>query len=49
MAPRKTKVPTVSLRKPDRKAAAVAPAVKPQAAVMDTGTGSGFGGSYSGW
>ena len=49
MAPRKTKVPTVSLRKPDRKAGAVAPAVKPQAAVMDTGTGSGFGGSYSGW
>jgi len=49
MAPRKTKVPTVSLRKPVLKAAAVAPALKPQAAVMDTGTGSGFGGSYSGW
>jgi len=49
MAPRKTKVPTVSLRKPVLKAAAVAPALKPQAAIMDTGTGSGFGGSYSGW
>jgi capsid protein len=48
MAPRKTKVPTVSLRKPVLKAAAVAPALKPQAAVMDT-QGSGFGGSYSGW
>jgi capsid protein len=49
MAPRKTKVPTVSLRKPVLKAAAVAPALKPQAAVMDSNTGSGFGGSYSGW
>jgi capsid protein len=49
MAPRKTKAPTVSLRKPSLKAAAVAPALKPQAAVMDSGTGSGFGGSYSGW
>jgi capsid protein len=48
MAPRKTKVPTVSLRKPVLKAAAVAPALKPQAAVMDN-QGSGFGGSYSGW
>jgi capsid protein len=49
MAPRKTKVPTVSLRKPVLKAAADAPALKPQAAVMDNGSGSGFGGSYSGW
>jgi capsid protein len=48
MAPRKTKVPTVSLRKPVLKAAAVAPALKPQAAIMDN-QGSGFGGSYSGW
>jgi len=48
MAPRKTKAPTVSLRKPVLKAAAVAPALKPQAAVMDN-QGSGFGGSYSGW
>jgi capsid protein len=48
MAPRKTKVPTVSLRKPALKAAAVAPALKPQAAVMDT-QGSSFGGLYSGW
>jgi capsid protein len=48
MAPRKTKVPTVSLRKPVLKAAAVAPALKPQAAVMDN-QGTGFGGSYSGW
>ena len=49
MASRKKTTPTVSLRKPVLKAAAVAPALKPQAAVMDTGTGSGFGGSYSGW
>jgi capsid protein len=48
MAPRKTKVPTVSLRKPVLKAAAVAPALKPQAAIMDN-QGTGFGGSYSGW
>ena len=48
MAPRKTKAPTVSLRKPVLKAAAVAPELKPQAAVMDN-QGSGFGGSYSGW
>lgn len=48
MAPRKTKVPTVSLRKPVLKAAAVAPALKPQAAIMDN-QGAGFGGSYSGW
>ena len=48
MAPRKKTTPTVSLRKPVLKAAAVAPALKPQAAVMDT-QGSGFGGSYSGW
>jgi capsid protein len=48
MAPRKTKVPTVSLRKPVLEAAAVAPSLKPQAAVMDN-QGSGFGGSYSGW
>jgi capsid protein len=48
MAPRKTKAPTVSLRKPILKAAAVAPALKPQAAIMDN-QGSGFGGSYSGW
>ena len=48
MAPRKTKVPTVSLRKPVLKAAAVAPSLKPQAAVMDQ-QGGGFGGSYSGW
>jgi capsid protein len=48
MAPRKTKVPTVSLRKPVLKAAAVAPALKPQAAIMDN-QGSGFNGSYSGW
>ena len=49
MASRKKTIPTVSLRKPVLKAAAVAPALKPQAAVMDPGTGSGFGGSYSGW
>ena len=48
MASRKKTTPTVSLRKPVLKAAAVAPALKPQAAVMDT-QGSGFGGSYSGW
>jgi capsid protein len=48
MAPRKTKVPTVSLRKPVLKAAAVAPSLKPQAAIMDN-QGTGFGGSYSGW
>jgi len=48
MAPRKTKVPTVSLRAPKPKTGQ-APALKPQAAVMDSGTGSGFGGSYSGW
>jgi len=48
MAPRK-KTPTVSLRKPVLKAAADAPTLKPQAAVMDNGGGSGFGGSYSGW
>ena len=47
MAPRKTKVPTVSLRKPVLKAAADAPTLKPQAA--NGNDGSGFGGSYSGW
>ena len=47
MAPRKTKVPTVSLRAPKPKTGQAAP-LKPQAAVMDT-QGSGFGGSYSGW
>ena len=48
MAPRKKTIPTVSLRKPALKGAAVAPSLKPQAAVMDQ-QGSGFGGSYSGW
>ena len=48
MAPRKTKAPTVSLRKPVLRAAAVAPSLKPQAATFDN-QGSGFGGSYSGW
>jgi capsid protein len=47
MAPRKTKVPTVSLRAPKPKTGQGA-SLKPQAAVMDT-QGSGFGGSYSGW
>lgn len=47
MAPRKTKVPTVSLRKPVLKAAAVAPSLLPQAADMNCG--SGLGASYSGW
>jgi capsid protein len=47
MAPRKTKVPTVSLRAPKPKTGHGA-SLKPQAAVMDT-QGSGFGGSYSGW
>ena len=47
MAPRKTKVPTVSLRAPKPKTGQAAP-LKPQAAVMDT-QGSGVGGSYSGW
>ena len=47
MAPRKTKVPTVSLRAP-KPQTGQAPSLKPQAAVMDT-QGSGFGGSYSGW
>ena len=47
MAPRKIKVPTVSLRKPVLKAAAVAPALKPQAAGMDNG--AGYGNGYSGW
>ena len=48
MAPRKTKVPTVSLRAPKPKTGQAAP-LKPQAAVMDTGNGTGFGSSYSGW
>jgi capsid protein len=47
MAPRKTKVPTVSLRAPKPKTGQGA-SLKPQAAVMDT-QGGGFGGSYSGW
>ena len=47
MAPRKTKVPTVSLRAPKPKTGQGA-SLKPQAAVMDQ-QGSGFGGSYSGW
>mgnify|MGYP006168077207 CR=1 FL=1 len=44
MAPRKKTTPTVSLRKPVLKAAAVAPALKPQAAedVLEIGTGSGY-------
>ena len=47
MAPRK-KIPTVSLRAP-KPQTGQAPSLKPQAAVMDNNTGSGFGGSYSGW
>ena len=47
MAPRKTKVPTVSLRAP-KPQTGQAPSLKPKAAVMDN-QGSGFGGSYSGW
>ena len=45
MAPRKTKVPTVSLRKKTLKGAESLP--KPQAGYASDG--SGFGGSYSGW
>jgi len=50
MAPRKTKVPTVSLRKPVQKTGQ-APSLKPQAAAMDNGMGmgNGFGNGYSGW
>ena len=50
MAPRKTKVPTISLRKPVQKTGQ-APSLKPQAAAMDNGMGmgNGFGNGYSGW
>ena len=50
MAPRKTKVPTVSLRKSVKKTGQ-APSLKPQAAAMDNGVGmgNGFGNGYSGW